>query len=930
MKSKVVNSILSIMLAASMTLTPSVSVMADDADVGSSSQLQAVDFTEVVGDEQPMPEAAQEALSESESGSVVLPENELKEQQDVVVTPKENLQNNVEEPEQVENSQQSDVSSAVDFNTSSQDTDTIESITDDNVEKTDEEISDTNEITDIVSDETSGTEVSDSIHEVIEETREVALLNNEEREILSDKIEEIQETYQQLPEEQQDALSESMDALDNASVAVEKMQKTIDTKEKTGKVTYKKGPENSWRYINGQPIDEALETVEQESDVVEAIEDGESQAVIDALKEGTAKKITGDAMQMDSDAPDVILVATSKADGVDVSHHNGSINWATVKKTNIKYAILRCGYGSDQNSQDDRYWKRNVSECERLGIPYGVYLYSHALNTSQVDSEVAHTLRLLKGHKPQFPVYYDTEENSQYALSKSTLCNLVNRYCSKIQAAGYTTGIYASTSWWQAKYDGTSLVNNKSYGHWVAQYNTSCKYAGRVDMWQYTSNGHVNGISGRVDMNHWYLAMPTSSSTQTSTTTTTATVTVPKAKSIISSNINSAAGTFKVTLNGVEAPNGVKNVRFAAWSKSDQSDLAWYTATNDGKGNYSATVNIKNHKNNYGTYTVHAYIAGNSGNEKIFATPLSVKITAPATETPFAGKVAIGSSNANAGTFVANVTGVTSPGSVKEVKLLVYSKSDKSDQAWYTATKSGSTYSATVNINKHKYNVGTYTVLAYVYSSNGTNKQVSSATTKVSQTVGALTVKDTSTKSATKRSISTTFTNTQGMSLQFLVYDANTKNKVWYTPKASGNTYTAEVNITSTYKQKGTYTVEAYTKDASGAAHYINKTTFKVSSLATAKPVTKYKGVDYSSVYNYEYYKAKYSDLKKAFGNDDEKYLEHFVNHGMDEARQASKNFNVQNYRNRYSDLKKKYKKKWKKYYLHYINYGKKEGRNGK
>ena len=93
---------------------------------------------------------------------------------------------------------------------------------------------------------------------------------------------------------------------------------------------------------------------------------------------------------------------------VDVSEHNGNIDWAKVKASGIVGAIIRCGYGQDQTGQDDKKWLRNVSECERLGIPYGVYLYSYAKTTGAVHGEINHALRLLKGHSPAWPVYFDS------------------------------------------------------------------------------------------------------------------------------------------------------------------------------------------------------------------------------------------------------------------------------------------------------------------------------------------------------------------------------------------------------------------------------------------------------------------------------------------------------------------------------------------
>lgn len=179
---------------------------------------------------------------------------------------------------------------------------------------------------------------------------------------------------------------------------------------------------------------------------------------------------------------------------IDVSEHNGFIDWAAVQK-NVNGAILRCGYGDNIASQDDRQFARNLSECERLGIPYGVYLYSYARNEAQAKSELEHILRLIKGHKPDYPVFLDVEENGTQSFA-ARACEIV---CNGLKAAGYNAGVYASLSWWN-----THLKNVTAYPRWVAQWATKCTYTGTYLMWQYSETGRVNGITGNVDMNIYY------------------------------------------------------------------------------------------------------------------------------------------------------------------------------------------------------------------------------------------------------------------------------------------------------------------------------------------------------------------------------------------------------------------------------------------
>lgn len=99
--------------------------------------------------------------------------------------------------------------------------------------------------------------------------------------------------------------------------------------------------------------------------------------------------------------------------GIDVSYHNGTIDWKRVKQSEVEYAIIRCGYGTNDKSQDDKKWEENVKGCTDNNIPYGVYLYSYADTVEKASSEADHAIRLLQGKKLKYPVYYDLEEDQQ-------------------------------------------------------------------------------------------------------------------------------------------------------------------------------------------------------------------------------------------------------------------------------------------------------------------------------------------------------------------------------------------------------------------------------------------------------------------------------------------------------------------------------------
>ena len=191
---------------------------------------------------------------------------------------------------------------------------------------------------------------------------------------------------------------------------------------------------------------------------------------------------------------------------IDVSVHNGVIDWDKVKASGIGGVLMRCGYGSDIESQDDKMFKRNADECSRLGIPFGVYLYSYAKNTDMAKSEADHALRLVKGYKLSYPLYIDVEEASQSGIAK----DVVKVFCEAVKAAGYMPGVYANENWWN-----NYLVGVDSYTKWVAKYGVNNGHPGNkpnvsnFDIWQYTSKGSCDGIgSSGLDMNICYRDFP--------------------------------------------------------------------------------------------------------------------------------------------------------------------------------------------------------------------------------------------------------------------------------------------------------------------------------------------------------------------------------------------------------------------------------------
>lgn len=187
--------------------------------------------------------------------------------------------------------------------------------------------------------------------------------------------------------------------------------------------------------------------------------------------------------------------------GIDVSKHQGKIDWNKVKKYGIDFAILRIGYGMFENQKDYQF-ENNYTGALANGIDVGVYVYSYAKNVNEAKQEAECCLRWLNGRKLNLPVYYDIEDVNQKALSKAMRNNMCVAFCDVIEKAGYWAGIYANKNWFTNMLDGNTL--GERYTCWVAQYNNKCTYSGPYDMWQYSSSGKVEGINGNVDMNYLY------------------------------------------------------------------------------------------------------------------------------------------------------------------------------------------------------------------------------------------------------------------------------------------------------------------------------------------------------------------------------------------------------------------------------------------
>ena len=194
---------------------------------------------------------------------------------------------------------------------------------------------------------------------------------------------------------------------------------------------------------------------------------------------------------------------------IDVSGWQGDIDWAKAKADGVEGVIIRLGYGEGNNA--DKKAQRNISECKRLGIPFGIYWYSYADTPSLAKEEGADVVAKLKqfGVNPSdlaYPVYYDLEkwtwEGHQPPTDPNVYNNIVNNWYSALQSAGYKNlGVYSYTSYLQGPLKHADIYAKTT---WVAQYGARMgfdSFPTNSRGWQYTSTGKVDGISGNVDMN---------------------------------------------------------------------------------------------------------------------------------------------------------------------------------------------------------------------------------------------------------------------------------------------------------------------------------------------------------------------------------------------------------------------------------------------
>ena len=189
--------------------------------------------------------------------------------------------------------------------------------------------------------------------------------------------------------------------------------------------------------------------------------------------------------------PNEVQAATPLRYGIDVSYHQGAIDWNQVKSSGVQFAFVRAG---SFKSGTDAYFHQNMKGAIAAGIPVGIYVYSYAVTPEMAANEGLFAISVAKDYPVQLPIAYDIEDAYHVGMTSAQLQALVDSFCNTVAAAGYYPIVYSSKNWFQTR------IGAVKWDVWVAQYNTACTYPGAYSFWQCTSSGAVPGIAGRVDM----------------------------------------------------------------------------------------------------------------------------------------------------------------------------------------------------------------------------------------------------------------------------------------------------------------------------------------------------------------------------------------------------------------------------------------------
>lgn len=596
---------------------------------------------------------------------------------------------------------------------------------------------------------------------------------------------------------------------------------------------------------------------------------------------------------------------------VDVSKYNGSINWNKVKADGIEYAMIRVGYrsyGSDPKLCEDPNFRQNIEGAINAGLKVGVYFYSQAITRAEANAEADFVVSLIRKYNITLPVAIDYEYASNGSgltgrlynanLSKKDATNVCKGFCSSVKAEGYAPMIYANKSMLMNHLNADELSSR--YMIWLSNYTTETNYSGEYSAWQYSSKGSVDGISGNVDCNFWYVdAEDTYNGVDYSA--------VYNYDYYINHNpdIKQAFGNNPKAALAHFVSNGMNEGRHA----SEEFDVYAYM---------NRYADLKNaYGNNLREYYIHYIYSGKKEGRNARA---------------------VGSLTVYNGVDYSSVYQYTYYiNKYSDLKASFGNDEAKALEHFVNCGMSeGRQGSEEFNVYTYK---NKYVDLRTSYGNNlreyylhyiNNGKKEGRSGSGTSEVVGAV-------------------TNYGGIDYssvydyQYYV-DHNPDIKEAYgEDDAAVLDHFVNCGMSEGRQGNADFDVDYYREEYDDLRkafgddlkkyymHYISNGINEGRNGVDpdADSYTIYKGVDYADVYDYEYYRDHNDDIKETCGDDKRATLIHFVKYGMKEGQIASETFDVHYYKESNPDLQEKYGDDWEQYYLHYINIGKKDGRKG-
>ena len=318
------------------------------------------------------------------------------------------------------------------------------------------------------------------------------------------------ETQQDLSDPQEESLvPEDVESGQQTVESISQIPVSETTTEVTGKTP-------------GSATTERTESVEDEPEEMTEEEPEKTEEIPVDPQDPGKYRLTGEGtgdVQFSQISTQAVSPAAKYADciiqkGIDVSYHNGTINWQKVKNDGVDFAFIRVGYRGYENGKlaMDSKAIENMRNANKAGVPIGVYFFSQAVSTSEASKEADYIVSKIAGYQIDLPVVFDFEYVAvgvgrlyKAHLSKGKATDVCNAFCKRVRAYGYTPMVYASKSMYEDKTYAADISQESPI--WMAHYTKgTTNYAGEYEYWQYSSSGKVDGIKDHyVDFNLRYL-----------------------------------------------------------------------------------------------------------------------------------------------------------------------------------------------------------------------------------------------------------------------------------------------------------------------------------------------------------------------------------------------------------------------------------------